>query len=273
MESTERTFRHSFGKLALMLLGLLALGYAVFSIGSVDYFLVSIVGIGFVVALFYSTSSIRISNEEIVTRRLLGSKSLRWSEIGRVSMRGQALRLHNHEEDVTLSFDSQLESYAEILDIIFNKRPDLFDVGENDVMSTGLFGSLFTIGFGLLLIGLSIFVFSASEELGALYALIFFALGLYVIVSWFLSPKSIILEDQKLLVMYFFKEVSCMANDIKSVTLERRKTRNGYIYFVHVNLNIGKPLKLPGFKQGSVLSYQILKRWHENAISRQSIFR
>jgi hypothetical protein len=50
-------------------------------------------------------------------------------------MRGQALRLHNHDEDVILSIDSQLEGYKEILDIIFSKRPDLVDESDNTVMS------------------------------------------------------------------------------------------------------------------------------------------
>jgi hypothetical protein len=274
MESKERIFRHSFGKLALMYFGLLILGFLAYSIEPKDYFLLSLVGIGLIIALFYSTSKVKVSDQEVITSRLLGSKSLRWSEIERVSMRGQSLKLHNRDEDVILSLDSQLEEYAEILNIIFSKRPDLFDEGENTVMSSSWLANLLILGFGLILISISVLLFLVSEEFDKFFSVIFFVLGVYVIVSWFLSPKSAALEDKSLLLIYFFKEVSYSDEDIDFISLEKRKTRNGYIYFVQINLKSGKKIKLPGFKQGTVITYQVLKKWHEKAISnRDNYFR
>ena len=75
MESDEQIFRHSLGKLGLMALGVLFLGYAAFVIGRIDYFLVTLVGIAFIVLLLYATSSVRISSEAITTSRLFGSKN------------------------------------------------------------------------------------------------------------------------------------------------------------------------------------------------------
>jgi hypothetical protein len=140
METSAQTFRHSFGKLALMFLGVLFLGFFAFSIGQTDYFLFIITGIVLVIALFYATSNVKISNDEITTTRLLGSKSLRWSEIARVSTFGQTLRLHNYDDDLVLSIDSQLEGYANILDIILNKRPDLLDTTDDNGMSISWLG-------------------------------------------------------------------------------------------------------------------------------------
>lgn len=275
MESNKRIFRHSFGKLALIYSGLLIFGFLVYLIGPKGYFLFAMVGIGLIIALFYSTSSIKISDQELTTSRLLRLKSLRWSEIERVSMRGQSLRLHNHDEDIVLSLDSQVEGYAEILDIVFSKRPDLFDEGENTVMSSGWLGNLLILGFGLLIIVVSVLGFSVpEEEYDKIFSVIFFALGVYLIVSWFLSPKSVALEDRTLLLMYFFKEVSYSAEDIHFISLEKRRTKDGYIYFPQLNLRSGKKILLPGFKQGSVITYQILKRWHEKATSKDTtIFR
>ncbi len=267
MEANEKTFRHSFGKLALMFLGVLFLGFLAFSIDQTDYFLFAITGIVLIAALFYATSSVKISNEEITTTRLLGSKSLRWPEIARVSMRGQALRLHNYDEDVILSIDSQLDGYKEILDVVFGKRPDLFDDRENTGMSSSWLVNIFIVGLGLLIIAVSVFLFFASEEFEKVFSLIFFALGIFVLVNWFLSPKSLALESKNLIIGYLFKEVSHSADDINSISLERRSTRNGYIYFVQINLKSGKKIKPPSFKQGSALTYQILKRWHEKATS------
>ena len=269
MEADEKIFRHSFGKLALMAAGVLFLGYAAFVIGQTDYFLVALVGIAFVVVLLYATSSVRISSAAITTSRLFGSKTLRWTEIASMSMRGQTLRLHNRDEDVILSIDSQLEDYKEILDIVFSKRPDMVDTSANTVMSGGWLSNVLVPGFGLLIIAGSVLLFSASENTGKIYSLLFFALGAFLIGSWLLSPKSITLQDKTLLVTYLFKEASYTAKDIESISLEKTRTRNGYIYFVQVNLTSGKKIKLPTFQQGASLTYQLLKRWHERSISRE----
>lgn len=269
MKSDEKIFRHSLGKLALMALGVLFLGYAAYAIGKIDYFLVTLVGIAFIVVLLYATSSVRISSEAITTSRLFGSKTLRWPEIARVSIRGQSLRLHNRDEDVILSIDSQLEGYQDILDIIFNKRPDLVDESDNTVMSGSWLSHFLTLGFGLLIVVGSVWLFSIFEESSRIYALFFLGLGVFILGSWFLSPKSIALEDKTLLVIYLFRKVSYAAKEIGSISMEKTRTRNGYIYFVQVNLASGKKIKLPTFEQGASLTYQILKKWHEKAVSRE----
>lgn len=267
----ERTFRHSFGKLAMVFLGVLMLAYLTFFVGEVNYFLLGITGLAFIIVLFYATSSVKISESEIMTTRLLGAKSLLWSDISHVSMRGQALRLHSRDDDVILSIDSQLDGYTEILNAIFKKRPDLFDVGDNDVMSHNFLGSIATVGSGLAMMGISsvfaFYVVGEIETVSIIFASVFFAIGIVIVVYWFLSPQSILLENQTMVVRYLSKEVPYAAGDINSIALEKRKTRNGYIYFVQVNLKVYKPIRLSAFRLGSALLYQILKRWHEKALS------
>lgn len=267
METNEKTFRHSFIKVALMFLGVLFLGFVAFLDNQINYFLFGVMGVVLLVALFYASSSVKISNEEITTTRLLSSKSFRWSDIGRVSTRGQALRLHNYD-DLTLSLDPQLDGYTEILDIIFRKRPDLFDSYENTVMSSSWLGNLFALGTGLLFMGVPVFLFFVTEEFDQYFSLIAFAIGGVVLAGWFLSPKRLTLEGKNLILGYLFKEVSYSADDINSISLQRQRTRNGYIYFVQANLKSGKRIRLPAFQQGAPLMYQILKRWHEKAASR-----
>lgn len=264
MEANEQTFRHSFGKVALMFLGVLFLGFLAF-LDKTNYFLFILIGMVLIIALFYATSSVKVSKEEITTNRLLGSKSLRWSEIERVSTRGQSLQLHNHEDDLVLSIDPQLEGYAQILDVIFRKRSDLFDNNENTVMSVGWLGSLLAVGLGLLIMAGSVLLFFVTKEFDRVFSLILFVVGIAIIVSWFLAPKSLTLESKDLMIGYFFKEVPYSAGDINSISLEKQTTRNGYIYFVRVNLKSGKKIKLPTFKEGVPLTYQVLKRWHAKA--------
>lgn len=267
MESTEKTFRHSFGKLAWMFLGGVFFAYIIYSSGDTDYFLLGVTGLVFLVAISYATSSVKISSDEIVTGRLLGSKSLRWSDIARVSMRGQSLRLHNRDEDVTLSLDPQLDGYPEILDIVFNKRPDLFEVGENNIISRSLLGSIFMVGFGLLLLVASAFLFITLDEAGLIFGLVLVLFGLILLGSWLLGAQRLELESQSMTIVYLYRRVSYTISDINSITLEKKRTRNGYIYFAQANLKSGKKLRLPTFKQGSTLMYQILKRWHSKGAS------
>lgn len=267
MEANVQTFRHSFGKLALMFLGVVFLGFLAFSVGQTDYFLIGITGIVLVVALFYATSSVKISNDEITTTRLLGAKSLRWSEIARVSTFGQALRLHNYDDDLVLSIDSQLDGYADMLDIIFSKRPDLLDKNDTTVMTISWLGVISTLGVGLFIIIMGVFQFLATEDFNKIFSLMFFAIGASLIVKWFLSPIRLTLEGKDVIVGYWFKEASHSAQEIEFVSLEKQRTRNGYVYFVQINLASGKKIKLPTFKQGAPLTYQILKRWHKKAIA------
>ena len=270
MESKERVFRHSPGKLALMSLGVVGLVFIAYSLRKESYFFVVVVI--FVINLFiffgYVASSVKVSNEEIITNGLLGSKSLKWSEIGYVSPRRQSLRLHDRGENIILSLDPQLEGYIEILDLIFSKRPDLFDLSEDNVLSPTIINHVVRIGIGLMLILFAAFFYMVQDQdMAWILALVFLGLGLYVILAWFSSPQSITLENQTLFVKYLFRETSYKGSDINSTTLEKRRTRNGYVYFVQVGTKTGKPLKLSGFKQGSALTYQILKRWREKANS------
>jgi len=194
----------------------------------VNYFLFGLIGLAFIVFLFYVTSKVKISENEIVTTRLLGTKSLSWVDISHVSMQGQALRLHSSDDDVVLLIDSQLEGYAEILDIVFRKRPDLFDVGNNDVMSRGLLGSIAALGSGLAMVCISVLFFYVAgkmETMSIIFAAVFFAIGIFIIANWFLSPQRILLENQTMVVSYLFREVSYTAGDIRSIALVKTKTR------------------------------------------------
>jgi hypothetical protein len=227
MEAHIQTFRHSFGKVALMVLGGGFIGLLAFTAGQLDYFLLAIAGILPVVALFYATSSVKISEAEITTTRLLGSKSLRWSEIARISTLSQSLRLHNYDDDLVLFLDSQLDGYPDILNIVFSKRPDLLDRNDDRVMSMSWLAVISSLSAGLLIIAIAVFQFLATEDVGKIFSLVFLVAGLSIVVKWFLSPKRITLDNKDLIVGYWFKEVSCSAREISFVSLEKQRTRNG----------------------------------------------
>jgi hypothetical protein len=270
MDSNEKVFRHSYRKIYLVTSILLGIGVMLLLNSEAIYILLGFLGLMISASIYYLTIIVRISDVEITSRNWLGSKSLCWNEIARVSTRGQNIRLCNSSEDITLSIDAQMDRYEEILDILYKQRPDLFDADKHDTMSVGTIARIVTIGLGLLAIAASI-PFMYDEEMWFLSPL-FIGLGLWIIVVFFLSPKSAVLENDTLHILYFFRENSFSVEEIQCFSLEKRRTRDGYIYFVQVKLKNGKPIKLSTTKPGSVVTYQILKRWHEKAKANRSIF-
>jgi len=263
----EKTYRHSFVKLAMMFLGIVFFIFIIYSSGERDYFLLGMAGIALIVGIVYATNSVRISQEEISTSTLLGTKSLRWSDIARVSTRGQSIRLHNRDEDMALTIDSQLGDYIEILDIIFNKRPELFDLNDGNELSRSLLSNLFVITLGLLIMSLTFFFLFVVINVELIIKLIPLGIGMLFIISWLLSAQRLILDGNSIKIVYFYKKITYIIDEIDSITLEKRRTRNGTIYYVQARLKTGKRVNLPTFQQGSALTYQILKRWYSKGVS------
>jgi hypothetical protein len=224
-------------------------------------------GIALVAILFYATSSVKISTDEVATTWLLGSKSLRWSEIGRISMRGRVLRLHSRDEDSTLFIDSQLDDYGKILNIIFSARPDLLDESENNILSSSRLRNMVILGSGLLITVISIVLFFVFEGFEKIFPLPFLALAAYILDNWFSAPRRLMLENKNLIVGYLFKEESYSVDDISSISYNRRKRkpRAEYINFIQINLRSGKNIQFSLFEHGNAFAYHILKRWHEKA--------
>ena len=268
METNEQTFRHSSDKLLFMLMGGAFLVFLGFSGGEINYCCFSTAGIVLAIFLVFVTSSIKISTDEITTTRLLGSKSLRWSEIARISIHGETLRLHSRDEDVTLSLDSQMDNYKEILDIIFSQRPDLLDVSENDALSSSWLRNTVVLGSGLFIIVISIVLFFVFKGFDKIFSLPLLVLGGYILASWFSAPRRLTLDSKKLIVGYLSKEEMYAADDISSIAyMSKRKSKSGYINFVQINLRAGDHIQVSVFEHGNAFAYQILKRWHKKAAS------
>ncbi|HEX2995181.1 MAG TPA: hypothetical protein VHP14_10155 [Anaerolineales bacterium] len=264
MDVNEQTFRHSSKNLlAMLILG----AFSVFlglSGGGTNYLCFSVAGLIVIGALFFATSSIKISVDEITTTRLFVSKSLRWSEVGRISIRGQTLRLHNRDEDVTLTLDSQLDDYNEVLDLVFGRRPDLFDISENNVLSGSWLRNVVLLGTGLVVITISIILVFLFEGFDKIFSLPLLLLGVYILWNWFSSPRRLTLDGKNLIVGYLLEEASYSADEIRSISYKRkRKPKSGYINYVQINLRAGDDIQFSLFEHGNAFAYQILKRWQQ----------
>ena len=267
MEATEKIFKSSprsiFGMLGRIVF--LVLLMLLFIYGEMELWLHVIAALICVVAfwaLVYDvsafTTSLRISNSELVARTLFNVKSLEWDAIARASARGNDLILYNSDGSIKMFIASQLKGYVEILNSIFKKRPDLFK--KDDIyISNGLIS-----GLGILIwlaLSVAFVIFASDWFLKAVWVVC----GIYALVAWFQAPKSILLENEFLLVSYLFRETRYPAHRIDSITLEEANKRDSC--FVRIHLRTGRKIDLSVFPHGGIMEYLPLKRWHRKALS------
>lgn len=218
----------------------------------------------FLIVFFSVTSKATLSDDEITSQNILGSRTLRWTEIRRASGSGSGIKLSN--EDTTVSLNPQLPDYEEIVEIIGQKRADLFSTQEFSEMRRGL-GSYF--GFFIIILmfaGIGVFYFStANFSSDSLISMGFIALFLLIYLWGFLaSPQSLILENNNLQVKYLLGEKNFSANDVAGVFFTyTRSRRGGKRYYVAITAKDGKQIRVSGLNIGLPVAYLVLKNWHK----------
>jgi len=269
MINEPRTYRHSPVQLGLVVLifGILGVGLLT-SLRWADYLILipfaAFYEIVFLTMLYSLTTKTTISDNEISTQTLLGTKSLGWNEIDHVSGRGSAIKLNNSGGDVTVPVSPQLPGYEEIVEWIGNKRPDLFNPQNHGEMTRNWALWIFFPLIGLIVVGMGAFLmFQLDTDSGIFPFLIFFMIGIFIIVISFLSPQSLTMDGKSLLIKYLFNEKTVLADEILSVDLKYQRSRNGKRYYILLNLVNGKTLRISGLRPNLAVVYLTLKNWHK----------
>jgi len=218
-------------------------------------------------SIFYSmTLKTIISEDGISSQNFLGEKTLRWSEISRVSGSGTSIKLHNFDGDVTVSPSEQLPGYEEVVEWIGAKRLDLFDPQEHGRMTKNLEYGLILPLIALFTLGVGVFIMlQVYPDLGAFSFLPFLLLLIISIVVFgiaFSAPQSLTVDGKSLLIKYLFSQKNVQADEVQSVELKYQQTRNGKMYFVKLNLIRQKFIRLSGLKPSLPIVYLTLKNWH-----------
>lgn len=268
-----KVYQHKpFQLILLIILFIFLIVFLFFNIGMDEtYILIPFgifLGLMFLISLYSMTVKTIISDTEISTQSILGTKSLSWGEISRVSGRGNAIKLHNMDGDVTVTPSQQLPGYDQVIEWIGAKRPDLFDPLVYGEMKKGWFilfpAVLIVVLFIAGLLGSGLMLFNRSETPVTIFmpllfitviALVFFG----VVLS---SPQSVMLDGKSLLVKYFFSEKTLLADEIASVELRFTQTKNGKNYFVQLNQTNKKSLRISGLNISLPIVYLVLKNWH-----------
>jgi hypothetical protein len=263
----------------IVAMGLIILGVLIFGLGfqNIAFTIpIWVVGFLFILLIFMTVSSkVILSEDEISTKGVFGTKTLRWTEIARVSGSGYNIKLYNHDGDVTLTPSSRLPKYEEIIDFIGLKRPDLFSPQDYSEMKRGwssilqVVFVLFIFGGVLLGFGFS-FMDSPDTSISNLApALIFVVILLVYVLMMLFAPRALILDGNTLAVKYLFNEKVLRADEIAFIQLGFTQTRNGRQYYVAVHLKGKGNIRFTGLSVGLPIAYLVLKNWHKNSTQGQ----
>ena len=222
-----------------------------------------------IISITSLTQKTIISEDEISSQSLLGTKTLRWSEINRVSGRGYSIKLHNLDGDITVVPSPNLPGYEEIVESIGNKRPDLFNPREYDELKSGSFpllaGLIFTVLFVGMFVGFGLLLYNSPDAAPVMIApLIIFLVIIAVFVGMmFFRPRSLVLDGRSMSIKYFLSEKTLLADEIQSVQFTFQRSRNGKIYFVLLHLVNRKSVRISGLNPSLPVVYLVLKNWHK----------
>jgi hypothetical protein len=270
MLSEPRTYRYSTARLVLLIVLLLFLGIAPFVIlDSTNslYILFSFAFIGLImlISIFSLTRSTTISNDGISTLSLLGERTLHWSEIDSVSGRGNAIKLHNRDGDVTVAPSPHLPGYPEVIEVIGAKRPDLFHPAKHGAMSRNWLNSLTYLVSGVLIIGVGIYLYFESNE--TVMPILFLAVvGLGFIASIFMSVLSLQLDGSLLTVRYLLSKSALKPEDVHSIGLNVSQTRTGKNYHIFMFTKNNRTIRFSGIGPSLPVVYLVLRNWHQRNV-------
>jgi ABC-type transport system involved in multi-copper enzyme maturation permease subunit len=264
----------------IVLMFLVLIGGIVFSVGVEEItFILPMAAFGlFIFGLIFVANSAKvvITDEDITAQNLFGSRTLRWSEIHRVSGKGYEIKLHNYDGDVTVHPSSGLPGYEQIVDFIGAKRPDLFSPQEFGEMRRGFLPFVMMAFVILLILGGMLAAFfaimnsSSDVSLPTLMPLAIFFFIVVMIGGMALSiPRMVSLEGNSVNLKYLFSERSLRTDEIKYIQLSYTQSRNGKHYFVALHQTNGKQIRLSGLGISMPIAYLVLKNWHQGSMHGQ----
>ncbi len=240
------------------------------------------------------SSKVEVKETGIRTSSLLNSAEIKWNEIASIKPNAVQKKLElvsNAGSSVKVS--TQVKGYAAIVELLRQKRPDLFtgsatapiqqnvfaasveqspSLNSNPsvpalvVTETKTFHKSFLRVYGLLFLLvplLFLFVWlafaSAEARTASLVTAIFCVLLMLIP---FLQVSSIKTEPNKLTIETFFEQKELNARQIKEIKMQAVRGRYGRVTnFVHIVPTEGKKYPLSGFSEGEEIIYGYLMNW------------
>ena len=224
---------------------------------------------------------VEVSEAGIRASGMLSSAEIRWEEIATIRSMPMKRRLElSGTNGKPVNVSTQVRGYARLVEIIRQRRPDLFggtpaqaslrasssshsSLNETRIFSKGL---LKQYGTSFILIPFSFFaIWIAMTELqhrsGALIVAVI--CGILMVLPLF-QVSSIKVEPDQLTIETLFEEKVLRAREIKEIKRQSVRGRYGRVsHFVNITLVTGQKYPVQGFSEGDEIIYGTLLSWWE----------
>lgn len=250
------------------------------------------VGLLFGLAALSNQSSVKVTESDIRVSNLLSKSEIKWNEIASMksNVMGKKLELIPNKGDA-LKISTQIEGYPALVEIIRQKRPDLFRAARsssvqksvsgngyedspsmnsnrsNSPAFTGVktFSKNFFGQYGLLLlmlplclVGPLIIYLNRDWFAGVGVGLI----GLFFMTASLFNINQIKLEPNKLTAEAFLHQKEFTAKQIKEISMKTARSRRGIATnFVNIQPVEGNAISMAGFVEGEEIIYGTLMDW------------
>ena len=228
--------------------------------------------------------SVEINQTGIRAVGTFSSSEAKWDEI--VSMKSHALKrrleLHNSDGEV-VSVSTQVGDYPRIVEIIRQKRPDLFGIAPQPAMgsasnmtSTGptstpaftgtrVFKKGIFTQYGVILLMIPFCMFGAWALLASdekFVGIGVMLVGLFFMVMSLFAVNQITVEPNKIKTESFFSQKEYTPAEIREITMKTVRSRRGIASnFVNIQPVEGSAISLGGFSDGDEMLYGFLVNW------------
>ncbi len=215
--------------------------------------------------LYLSASKTVVSEDEVTSKTMFSQKTLKWSEVARVSGSGHAIKLHNSDGDVTIPISPRLVGYQEIVEWLGAKRPDLFNQQEYSRVRVNLLSILMQLlgGLSLIIFGVLPFILGDYSSRVIISFIVIILMGFYIIGAALLAPWSISIQGKTIEIGYLFSRKTLTVHDVSSVYLGYSQTRRGRRnYYVQISKREGRAVRFSSLKPSMPIAYLVFKNWH-----------
>jgi hypothetical protein len=257
--------------------------FSVFSLQDINTFLFSCV-IFFVTlgSVWFVSAKVEVNEKGIVASRMFGLSiaQAEWGEIKQIkpTATGQALELIT-QKGSSFKVSSQVSGYPEIVQILREKRPDLFGMvsstspdgqtqfGGNAAPAftgTKVFSKSWLRQFGSYFLTVPLFVVSVmavfTDKENMIVALIMGAVFLFMMITPFFAVSAVKIEGNKITIESFLEEKELTASQIKEIKMKSVRSRSTVHHFVVISAD-KKNYSLGGFSEGAEIIYGFLLNW------------
>jgi len=257
-------------------------------VSSLPFFLITLL-LSFTALVF--SPKVEISEKGIRTHGVFSSSEISWYDIIQIKFNAMQRRLELFgKNDETLNVSTQVSGFPHIIEILRQRRPDLFGkaksstgqenfssvehhnestvVGKTNPIFSGIktfkksfiaqYGSYFLV-IPLFLISAGFFYVEPAYKVGAAIVILF---CLLMICRPFFQVSQIKVEPDILTIETFFSEKKYRTQQIKNINIKTIHSRGGRasnsIYF---QPSKGSAITLAGFAEGDEVLYGFLTNW------------